>query len=183
MNIMPSSQDYNELQDDRAQLLMERDELRALVEERDEAVATLTDELAHIDAVLARRPAMDLSTRAANIEKAIMVASRADRADAERDKAREQVATVEAERDALRAQVQALAAMRANNIQLTNEFAAMLDWLEHMATRPGGLLLHSEKQPTGRTGLGLGNTGRTLREAVAQAMSNSLDNPAPKRPY
>lgn len=42
---------------------------------------------------------------------------------------REQVATVEAERDALREQVRALAAMRANNIQLTNEFAACEPYL------------------------------------------------------
>ena len=46
----------------------------------------------------------------------------------------------------------------------------MLDWLECAANERGGLLLHSERGPTGRTGLGLGSTGRTLRQAVAQAM-------------
>jgi hypothetical protein len=53
----------------------------------------------------------------------------------------------------------------------------MLDWLEHMANQPGGLLLHNEQAPTGRTGLGLANTGRTLRQAVAQAMGYRQTEP------
>lgn len=50
----------------------------------------------------------------------------------------------------------------------------MLDWLERAANERGGLLLHSEHGPTGRTGLGLASTGRTLRQAVAQAMGYML---------
>lgn len=53
----------------------------------------------------------------------------------------------------------------------------MLDWLEHMANKRGGLLLHSEYGPTGRTGFGLANTGRTLRQAVAQAMGYRQTEP------
>jgi hypothetical protein len=53
----------------------------------------------------------------------------------------------------------------------------MLEWLEKMANRRGGLLLHSEHEPTGRTGLGLANTGRTLRQAVAQAMGYMQTEP------
>lgn len=53
----------------------------------------------------------------------------------------------------------------------------MLDWLEKMANERGGLLLHGETEPTGRTGLGLANTGRTLRQAVAQAMGYRQADP------
>lgn len=46
--------------------------------------------------------------------------------------------------------------------------AERLDWLEEMGNRPGGILLHSE-HTTGRLGLGLACTGRSLREAIDQA--------------
>jgi hypothetical protein len=50
--------------------------------------------------------------------------------------------------------------------------AERLDWLEAMANKPGGLLLHSGAK-TGRCGLGLrpGQLDRTLRAAIDQAMS------------
>jgi hypothetical protein len=47
--------------------------------------------------------------------------------------------------------------------------AARLDWLERMANEPKGILLHGEKESTGRCGLGLANTGRTLRQAIDDA--------------
>ena len=53
----------------------------------------------------------------------------------------------------------------------------MLDWLEKMANERGGLLLHSEHGSTGRRGLGLASTGRTLRQAVAQAMGYRQTQP------
>lgn len=46
----------------------------------------------------------------------------------------------------------------------------MLDWLESEALQRGGLLLHDGLASAGRAGLGLTGTGRTLRQAVAQAM-------------
>jgi hypothetical protein len=45
-----------------------------------------------------------------------------------------------------------------------------LDWLEHMAKQPGGLLLHDGSE-TGRLGLGLFMPARTLRQAIDTAMS------------
>jgi hypothetical protein len=49
------------------------------------------------------------------------------------------------------------------------EDAARLDWLEQRGN-DGGLLLHAGNQDTGgRSGLGLINTGRTLRQAVDSA--------------
>lgn len=49
----------------------------------------------------------------------------------------------------------------------------MIDWLEHMANQPGGLLLHDGSE-TGRLGLGLrpGYANRTLREAITAAALN-----------
>ena len=56
-----------------------------------------------------------------------------------------------------------------------------LDWLEAMANKKGGLLLHDGSEK-GRTGLGL-RPGllkpRTLRQAIDQAYQNS-DIPTPK---
>jgi hypothetical protein len=47
--------------------------------------------------------------------------------------------------------------------------SARLDWLEQRGN-DGGLLLHAGNQDTGgRSGLGLVNTGRTLRQAVDSA--------------
>ena len=45
-----------------------------------------------------------------------------------------------------------------------------IDWLEKMANKPQGLLLHDGTE-SGRTGLGLrpGYLNRTLREAIDQA--------------
>lgn len=54
-----------------------------------------------------------------------------------------------------------------------------LDWLEQMANQPQGLLLHSEEGQTGRCGLGLGSTGRTLRRAVDDAMGVEAARSAP----
>lgn len=49
--------------------------------------------------------------------------------------------------------------------------AERLDWLEWMANKPEGLVLHSGHRGLEmRPGLGLANTGRTLREAVDDAM-------------
>jgi hypothetical protein len=71
----------------------------ALMQER---LATAERELSHIDAVLARRPALDKPTRAANIEHAIATAARADAAEralakAERERDQERAARGEAE--------------------------------------------------------------------------------------
>ena len=46
-----------------------------------------------------------------------------------------------------------------------------IDWLEKMANKPEGILLHDGKRDTGRTGLGLrpGSVVRTLREAIDKA--------------
>ena len=46
-----------------------------------------------------------------------------------------------------------------------------LDWLEEMANKPGGILLHDGSE-TGRLGLGLrpGSLVRTLREAIDISM-------------
>lgn len=51
--------------------------------------------------------------------------------------------------------------------------AERLDWLEVMANRAGGLLLHSGDE-TGRCGLGLrpGRLVRSLREAIDDAMGS-----------
>jgi CHAD domain-containing protein len=49
-------------------------------------------ELSSIDAILARRPALDQPTRWQNIEKAITVASRCDKAEAALQQARESLA-------------------------------------------------------------------------------------------
>lgn len=51
--------------------------------------------------------------------------------------------------------------------------AERLDWLEHMAGDPGGLLLHDGSVKPPRLGLGLrpGSTRRTLREAIDAAMA------------
>lgn len=48
---------------------------------------------------------------------------------------------------------------------------ARIEWLEKMANRPGGLLLHDGSE-TGRTGLGLrpGRLVRSLRDAIDEAM-------------
>lgn len=43
-----------------------------------------------------------------------------------------------------------------------------LDWLEQMANRKGGLLLHDGSE-SGRTGLGLKKLNRSLREAIDDA--------------
>jgi len=45
-----------------------------------------------------------------------------------------------------------------------------LDWLEKMGSTSEGILLHSQAGTTGRLGLGLKNTGRTLRQAIDFAM-------------
>lgn len=52
-----------------------------------------------------------------------------------------------------------------------------LDWLERMANQPDGILLHSEFKPTNRVGLGLANTGRTLREAIDYCLNDELPRP------
>lgn len=46
-----------------------------------------------------------------------------------------------------------------------------LDWLEMMANKPEGILLHDGKNMTGRLGLGLESGHRKLRQAIDQAMS------------
>lgn len=46
-----------------------------------------------------------------------------------------------------------------------------LDWLEHMAREPGGILLHAEIKSTGRLGLGLARPNRPLREAIDSAIA------------
>jgi hypothetical protein len=48
---------------------------------------------------------------------------------------------------------------------------ARLDWLDQMANEPEGLLLHDGSRATGRRGLGLRRIGRTLREAIDQAIA------------
>jgi hypothetical protein len=50
----------------------------------------------------------------------------------------------------------------------------MLRWLDWMARRPGGILLHAERGPTNRTGLGL-TLGRDLRQAIGEAMFNDRE--------
>lgn len=52
-----------------------------------------------------------------------------------------------------------------------------IDWLEIMANKKGGILLHSEFESTGRLGLGLKNTNRTLRKAIDQAAGNTREIP------
>lgn len=48
--------------------------------------------------------------------------------------------------------------------------SARLDWLEQRGNERGGLLLHAgNEESSGRCGLGLKNTGRTLRQAVDSA--------------
>lgn len=62
--------------------------------------------------------------------------------------------------------------------------AQRLDWLESMANRKGGLLLHDGSE-TGRLGLGLrpGDLRRSLRQAIDDAMGlarredNGSENP------
>lgn len=54
--------------------------------------------------------------------------------------------------------------------------ARRLDWLEAMGNLRGGLLLHNEDN-TGRVGLGLANTGRTLRVAIDDAMDIERGEP------
>lgn len=51
-----------------------------------------------------------------------------------------------------------------------------LDWLERMANKPGGLLLHDGSE-RGRLGLGLrpGSLVRSLREAIDAALSTSAE--------
>lgn len=44
-----------------------------------------------------------------------------------------------------------------------------IDWLEMMARKRGGLLLHAETKPTGRLGIGLAMPERTLRQAIDEA--------------
>lgn len=61
-----------------------------------------------------------------------------------------------------------IATLTATNERLAKD-AGRLDWLEAMGNAKGGLLLHSEVGSTGRTGLGLGCTGRTLRQAIDDA--------------
>lgn len=53
------------------------------------------------------------------------------------------------------------------------EDAKRLDWLEVMANRRGGILLHDGSE-SGRLGLGLrpGTMNRTLRQAINAAMSS-----------
>jgi hypothetical protein len=58
----------------------------------------------------------------------------------------------------------------------------ILDWLEHMGNMKEGLLLHSDPGKTGRLGLGLACTGRTLRQAVAQAMKYRPVKPKALKP-
>lgn len=53
--------------------------------------------------------------------------------------------------------------------------AVRLDWLEGMANRPQGLLLHDGGDFTGRLGLGLRRIGRSLRDAVDAAMGKEID--------
>jgi hypothetical protein len=48
--------------------------------------------------------------------------------------------------------------------------AERIDWLEREMKSPGGLLLHDERRPTGRRGLGLLMGQRTLRDAIDMAM-------------
>jgi hypothetical protein len=50
------------------------------------------------------------------------------------------------------------------------ELEGMLGWLEIMAHKPDGLLLHNEINSTGRLGLGLLGGLRTLPQAITQAM-------------
>ena len=52
-----------------------------------------------------------------------------------------------------------------------------LDWLEDMADRPGGILLHDGSE-TGRVGIGLrpGAMVRSLRVAIDQAMKSNDDD-------
>lgn len=46
-----------------------------------------------------------------------------------------------------------------------------LDWLQERSNQRGGLLLHAGNEESGgRCGLGLRNTGRTLRAAIDQAI-------------
>lgn len=54
------------------------------------------------------------------------------------------------------------------------EEARRMDWLESMANKSGGLLLHDGSE-RGRVGLGLrpGRLSRTLREAIDAAMAAS----------
>jgi hypothetical protein len=55
----------------------------------------------------------------------------------------------------------------------SNADATYIDWLEMMANQRGGILLHDGSEG-GRLGLGLrpGSMKRTLREAIATAMSS-----------
>jgi hypothetical protein len=61
-------------------------------------------------------------------------------------------------------------------VQRLKADALRLDWLEKMGNEPEGLLLHSQHSPTGRRGLGLGSVGRSLRQAVDDALV--ADEPA-----
>lgn len=68
-----------------------------------------------------------------------------------------------------------LAALRAPAL---GEDTRRLDVLEILARQPGGILLHDERGPTGRTGLGLmswSNAPRTLRQAVDQMLPTSTE--------
>lgn len=77
------------------------------------------------------------------------------------------------EKDALRTIIAALSAPK----QVEDD-ADRIDWLESMANKPGGLLLHDGTE-TGRTGLALrpGFVRRTLRQAIDTASS---PQPAPQ---
>jgi septal ring factor EnvC (AmiA/AmiB activator) len=87
----------------------------------------------------------------------------------------------EAERDQFEAEHDRL---KAENAKLKGQLAQSrrrpkmptdkdrLDWLEKMGNTKEGLLLHSNPEGTGRLGLGLKHTGRTLRQAIDQAMGN-----------
>ena len=71
--------------------------LKALLSRLEAARLKAEGELSSIDAVLARRPALDLPTRRENIEKAISVAAQFDNAEAARQQAVEELAAVKAE--------------------------------------------------------------------------------------
>lgn len=55
-----------------------------------------------------------------------------------------------------------------------SEDAERIDWLERRGNERGGLLLHAGNEESGgRCGLGLKNTGRTLRQACDSAAGKS----------
>jgi len=51
--------------------------------------------------------------------------------------------------------------------------SARLDWLEKMADKDGGILLHNGCE-SGRLGLGMRKTNRTLRQSIDDAMRTEI---------